>query len=113
VVRFEKLEFSAVDAAGFVAPFDALTADGRDEWIVCGMETHICVWLSARGLRHKGAKVAVVADAVASRSAEHRQLGLGLCEGAGCAIVPAETVVFDWLGKAGSDDFKALSRLIR
>ena len=61
----------------------------------------------------RGLDVHVVADAVASRREENRALGLALCERAGACATPTETVVFDWLERAGSDAFKAVSKLVR
>jgi nicotinamidase-related amidase len=81
--------------------------------VVAGMETHICVYQTARELARRGHEVCVVADAVASRKEENRALGLRLCERAGALVAPTETVVFDWLGRAGTEEFKALSKLVR
>lgn len=108
--RFDKLEFSVCAAPGF-APVEA-RLDGRDQWIVTGMESHICVYQSARALRAGGAAVHVVRDAVVSRTAQNREIGLGLIERSGALVTSTETVVFDLLQRAGGDDFKALSRLI-
>jgi hypothetical protein len=76
------------------------------------MECHICVYQSARALRAGGAALHVVRDAVVSRTAQSRDTGLALIERAGALVTTTETVVFDLLQRAGSDDFKALSRLI-
>jgi len=81
--------------------------------VVAGMETHICVFQTARELARRGLDVHVVADAVASRREENRGHGLTLCERAGALATPTETVVFDWLGRAGTEEFKAISRLVR
>jgi nicotinamidase-related amidase len=81
--------------------------------VVTGMETHVCVFQTARELARRGHDVHVVADAVTSRREENRVLGLALCERAGAFATPAETVVFDWLGRAGTDEFKAISKLMR
>ena len=81
--------------------------------MVLGVETHVCVFQTARELSRRGHEVHVVADAVASRQEENRVLGLGLCERAGSVVTPTETVVFDWLGRAGTDEFRALSKLVR
>jgi len=110
-----------------VEPVDKLTFDALGEpriaravaerapraVVVAGMETHICVFQTARELARRGFDVHVAADAVASRREENRALGLGLCERAGAYATPTETVVFDWLGAAGSDAFKAISKLVR
>jgi nicotinamidase-related amidase len=110
-----------------VAPVDKITFDACEEpriarqlaslsarsVVVAGMETHICVFQTARELARRGHQVHVVADAVASRREENRALGLSLCERAGALVMPAETVVFDWLGRAGTEQFKAISKLVR
>jgi nicotinamidase-related amidase len=101
--RFEKLEFSA--EPGIV--------EERDQWIVCGMETHVCVYQTVRGLAARGRTVHVPADAVCSRTAENKAVGLALAEKAGAIVTSTETVVFDALGRAGTDEFKALSKLIK
>jgi nicotinamidase-related amidase len=108
--RFDKVEFSVCAAPAF-APVES-RLDGRDHWIVTGMESHICVYQSARALRAGGAAVHVVRDAVVSRTAENRDVGLGLIERTGAFITSTETVLFDLLQRAGSDDFRALSRMI-
>jgi nicotinamidase-related amidase len=81
--------------------------------VVVGMETHVCVFQTTRELVRRGHDVHVVADAVTSRREENRLLGLALCERAGAFATPAETVVFDWLGRAGTDEFKAISKRMR
>jgi nicotinamidase-related amidase len=81
--------------------------------IVTGMETHICVFQTAREFARRGFEVHVVADAVASRREENRGHGLTLCERSGAFVTPTESVVFDWLGRAGTEEFKAISKLVR
>jgi nicotinamidase-related amidase len=81
--------------------------------VVVGMEAHVCVFQTARELARRGYAVHVVADAVASRRDDNRTLGLALAERAGAFVTPTETVVFDWLERAGSDAFKAISKLVR
>jgi nicotinamidase-related amidase len=110
VHRFDKLEFSAAAAPAFAALAPGL---GRDQWIVCGMETHVCVYQTARDLVARGWAVHVCADAVSSRTQANREIGLGLMAGAGAVITSTEVCVFDLLGRAGSDEFRALSKVIK
>lgn len=112
VHRFDKLDFSACDAADFPMVRDAL-GEARDQWIVAGMETHICVYQTARELCQLGDVVHVPRDAVVSRFKRNFHVGLDLIERAGGLISSTETVLFDLLGRAGTDDFKALTRLIK
>ncbi len=81
--------------------------------VVAGMEAHVCVFQTARELVKRGYDTHVVADAVTSRREENRQLGLSLCERAGATLTTTETVAFDLLGKAGTEAFKTVSKLVR
>lgn len=108
--RFDKVEFSACAAPAFAPIGQALD---RTQWVVAGMETHVCVYQTVRQLVAHGAAVHVVRDAVLSRTAENLAVGLGLIERVGAITTSTEVVVFDLLERAGTDDFKALSKLIR
>ena len=108
--RIDKVEFSACDVPQFRERLEALNPEAA---VVVGMETHVCVFQTVRELVERGLDVYVPIDAVASRRDDHRVTGLSLCERAGALATTTETVVFDWLGRAGSDEFKALSKLIR
>ncbi len=108
--RFDKLEFSSAATPEFAQLAPRL---GRDQWILVGMETHVCVMQTARDLRRRGAAVHVVSDAVSSRSEANTRVGLEQMRSMGAVVSSLETVVFDLLGKAGSEDFKAMSKLIK
>lgn len=92
---------------------DALLAPGRDCFILAGVEAHVCVLQTALDLLAEGCGVAVVADAVASRTSESRALALDRLRGQGAAVVNVEMVLFEWLEKAGTQAFRALAPLIR
>lgn len=100
-----KTVFSAAAADGF-------DLAGREQAIVCGIETHVCVNQTSLELLDRGLEVHVVADAVGSRSAANRELGLAKLERAGAWISSVETALFELLGGAGSDEFKVVQRLV-
>ena len=81
--------------------------------VVLGMESHVCVFQTARELAKRGHDTLVVADAVSSRTEENRSIGLSLCERAGATITGTESIVFDWLQAAGTDVFRSVSKLLR
>ncbi|MFZ0692965.1 MAG: hydrolase [Alphaproteobacteria bacterium] len=105
-----KMEFSCTEAPGYR---DRLKATGRDQAVLAGIEAHVCVLQTALGLRTLGYPVFVVADAVASRRPASVALALDRMREAGCSIVTAEMVVFEWLGRAGTPEFKELSALVK
>jgi nicotinamidase-related amidase len=106
----EKLHFSCGADAGFTR---ALAATGRKQLVVCGMETHVCVFQTVRDLVEQGYEVHVCADAVSSRTEEHRRVGLELCREAGAFVSLAETAIFDLLHQAGTAEFKKVSALVK
>ncbi|HKA90948.1 MAG TPA: isochorismatase family protein [Haliangiales bacterium] len=108
--RVEKLEFSLAAAPAWEAIGREL---GRDQLVVVGMEAHVCVYQTVRDLCERGATVFVPADAVVSRTRENRDIGLALCAKAGGIITSTEVIVFDALGAAGTDDFRAMSKLVK
>lgn len=81
--------------------------------VVLGMETHVCVFQTVRELVKRGYQTVVVADAVASRKKRNIRLGLDLCRQAGAFVMPTESILFDLMERAGTDSFKAISKLIR
>ncbi len=90
-----------------------LESTGRRQVIVCGMETHVCVFQTARDLAQAGYEVHVCADAVGSRTEEHRKVGLELIREAGATVTTAETAIFDLLHQAGTPEFKKVSALVK
>jgi nicotinamidase-related amidase len=108
--RFDKLEFSAGAAPEFSVLAPKL---GRDQWILCGMETHVCVYQTARDLTARGWATHVCADAVCSRTQRNYRIGLDLMARVDAVITSTEVCVFDLLGRAGSDEFRALSKVIK
>lgn len=109
-LNLEKMEFSAWAAPALAS---AIVESGRSQIIVMGMEAHICVYQTVRDLVHVGYKVHVPHDAVCSRHAENARVGLALAERAGGIVTATETILFDWLHRAGSPEFKAISTLVR
>ncbi|MDX1738340.1 MAG: isochorismatase family protein, partial [Alphaproteobacteria bacterium] len=85
----------------------------RKQIVICGIEAHVCVLQTAIEFNKAGYQVYVVADAVSSRSVENVDLALRRMSYAGVNIVSVEMVLFEWLGKAGSAEFKEVSGLIK
>lgn len=107
---YEKTSFSVCGAQGVLEQLRSL---GTQTVVLAGIETHICVYQSARDLREAGHAVQILADGVASRDDEHRQVGLELCRGLGATITTAETWAFELLGDASRPEFREISRVVR
>lgn len=107
---FEKTAFSCCEATGFV---ERLRAVGADHAILTGLEAHVCVLLTALDLLGRGFQVSVVADAVCARRRANQELGLAQARDAGAVVTATETVVFQWLGRADTDAFREIAKLLR
>ena len=105
VEPIEKVCFSAPQAEDF-------DLDGRDQAIVCGIEAHVCVNQTVLDLLDEGVEVHVVGDGVGSRSAENKEVGLHKAERAGAVISSVETALFELVGRAGTDEFKRVQKLV-
>lgn len=116
VYRFDKTEFSAAATAEFQALPPAQKIGPlmqREQWLVAGMETHVCVYQTVRDLVGPACAVHVLADAMCSRTKANWRMGLNLCREMGAQVTSTEAVVFDLLQRAGSDAFKVLSKQIK
>ena len=107
---FEKIHFSCAAEPGVL---DMLHATGRKQVVLTGSETHVCVLQSALGLLAAGFSVFMVADAASSRTPANRQLAFERLRHAGGQVVSTEMVLFEWLAKGGTDDFRKLLPLIK
>jgi len=102
--------FSSCGADGMA---DILSEPSREQWIIMGMETHVCVTQTCMDLLSQDKTVIVVADGVCSRTRANFKNGLDRMRQAGAIIANTESVLFEWLGDASHKQFRSLSKLIR
>lgn len=110
VAPIDKMCFSCAQSPGFAA---ALSATGRKQIVVCGVETHICVSQTAHDLLHGGFQIHVAADAVSSRTTEKHKLGMERIRDAGVLPCGAEAAVYEWLQEAGTSAFREILKSVR
>jgi nicotinamidase-related amidase len=106
VEPLEKVAFSACRAEGF-------DLGGRDQALVCGIEAHVCVSQTVHDLLDRDVEVHVATDAVSSRTAANRRVGLAKMARAGAVLSSVETALFELLGEAGGEEFKAIQGLVK
>jgi nicotinamidase-related amidase len=101
----DKVRFSAAEADGF-------ELGGRDQALVCGIETHVCVNQTVLDLLAEGIEAHVAADAVGSRTEANRELGLAKMERAGAVVSSVETALFELLRGSDAPAFKRVQELV-
>lgn len=105
-----KTSFSCYGDSGFMRRFEALN---RKQIVICGIETHVCVYQTVADLLNDGCDVQVVTDAVSSRTPENRQTGLDMIREMGAFLTSVETVLFELLRVAEGEKFKQISRIVK
>jgi nicotinamidase-related amidase len=110
VQPISKLCFSCCIDPNFVKK---LEATGRKQVLVAGIETHVCVYQTVRDLLSSGYEVFVITDTVSSRTPENRDVALNLMQDMGAFLTSTEIVLFEMLKTAGTESFKAISRIVK
>ncbi len=106
----DKASFSCRGQEEFCNVFTALD---REQILLCGIETHVCVYQTAMDLMEDGLDVTVVADAVSSRTEQNRQLALTRLSDEGAGIGSTEMVLFELLKTSEHPRFREIARLVK
>lgn len=106
----EKLSFSIM---GEDEIRDAIYALQVKNLILCGMETHVCILQSVFDLKEAGFNPYVAIDTVSSRSKQDWEVGIDSIKRGGGEITSTETILFGLLERAGGNEFKEISRLLK
>lgn len=104
-----KLYFSCCGEPAFMAKFEGF---GRRQAVICGIEMHVCVMQTALDLKEKGYDVFVVADACGSRFPADEEIAKLRFAAAGIHLVTIEMVIFEWLERSGTPEFKEISKTL-
>jgi nicotinamidase-related amidase len=110
---YKPIEKMTFDCCGQPAFLETLKGHGKKTVILTGMETHICVLQTCVGLLQGGINVHVVQDAVCSRTEGNWHTGIEYMRDAGAVVTCTETVLFQLLKVAGTEEFKAISKRIK
>ena len=105
-----KLHFSSARNPAIMGRIETLQPA---QIVIGGIEAHVCVLQTAIGLQEAGYQCFVAGDSTSSRTAANHAAGLARLREAGVEIVTSEMVVFEWLEKAGTPEFRELSRLLK
>ncbi len=105
-----KMCFSCCGNPAFL---EVLLGTGRRQAILVGIETHVCVYQTARDLLDRGFYVEVVADAVSSRSLGNKHIALDRLARHGAEITSAEMLLFELLRTAEAPEFRDVQRIIK
>lgn len=106
----DKSTFSCCGDEAFMGKVDQLKVQTA---ILCGIESHVCVFQTAMDLIQHGLYVHVVADATSSRTNENKTIGLNRMAKEGAVITSTEMLLFELLRDAKHEKFRELAKLIK
>jgi nicotinamidase-related amidase len=111
VPAIDKISFGCFGCEAIVEWF--VQRPGRDQLLVAGIESHVCVVQTVVAALERGLSVHVAADAVGSRSDANARAGLARMERAGAVVSSVEMAVFEMLDRADDEAFKTLLPLLK
>jgi nicotinamidase-related amidase len=106
----EKITFSCAADERFLATVQQLQ---RNQLILCGIETHVCVYQTARDLMRQNRQIVLAADALSSRTPFDRQTGLAYMRDLGGQVMSVEMIMFEILQKAKTKDFQGVADILK
>jgi nicotinamidase-related amidase len=110
VSQIDKVSFDCFAEPGFAAAVQRL---GREQLLVVGMETHICVCQTALAGLRAGYEMHVAADACCSREDDNHANALLRLGTARAVVTTSESAAYELVGAAGTPEFKALLAAVK
>ncbi|WP_394248511.1 isochorismatase family protein [Vibrio profundi] len=92
---------------------EAVSEANVDSWLICGIETHICVYQTAKTLTIEGHNVEVVSDCCSSRTPENKALALSKLQAEGVAVTGLEMCLYELVEDSRAPVFKEILSLIK
>lgn len=108
--RLEKIDFSCLRCLNWGMAAD--DPQGRFKIVIAGIEAHVCVQQTVLDLLSYGFRIYVVADAIGSRKPYDKEIALQRMAACGAIITTSEAVLFEWCERAGTPEFKQISKLV-
>ncbi|MFD2942418.1 hydrolase [Flavobacterium notoginsengisoli] len=106
----EKYNFNAFENQEFK---EAVLKTNRKQWLICGIETHICVYQTAMGLFTNNFEVEIVVDCVSSRSKDSIDVALKKMQQKGIGLTNVEMCLYELVKDSRNENFREILKLIK
>ena len=108
--KIEKTAFSCCDEP---AVLQTAVIQEHKTLIVCGIEAHVCVLQTVVDLIASGYQAVVVEDCISSRNPMDLRVAVERMRAEGAVITTCESILFELTRVSGTDEFKAISHLVK
>ena len=106
----DKITFSCYDDEAIKTRIEE---SGCKNVIICGIESHICILQTCIDLKAAGYNPILVVDCIGSRKLSDKEVALMRAQSEGVTLTTSESILFELTRRAGSDQFKTISKLIK
>lgn len=108
--RVEKMAFSCCDEPRIL---EGLAVSGKENIIVAGIESHVCVLQTVIDLKRNGYHPVVVEDCISSRNLNDKKIAIERMRQEGAIVTTYESLLFELLRYSGSEQFRTISKLVK
>jgi nicotinamidase-related amidase len=109
-LRVEKMAFSCCDEPRVL---EGIAVSGKENIVVAGIESHVCVLQTVLDLKRNGYHPVVVEDCVSSRNPNDKKIAIERMRQEGAIITTYESLLFELLRFSGTEQFRAVSKLVK
>lgn len=108
--HLEKLSYSCCGLNDFNYK---LKNSGKKSVIITGIESHVCVLQTVIDLCSESYQPYVIEDCVSSRNPNDKKIAIERMKKEGAIISTYESVLFELMDVSGTDEFKAISKIVK
>lgn len=105
-----KMTFSCCGIERFTSAIDGFQ---RNQVVLVGIETHICINQTAHQLLESSFEPIVCTDAVSARALDRHKTGVKRLRDAGVTIAHSESIAYEWTGSADHPKFRDVLKLVK
>jgi nicotinamidase-related amidase len=110
---FRPIPKSSFSCCGDEKIMKAIEGMNRQQILITGIESHVCLYQTTKDLLHMGYDVHIVADCISSRTPENRAIGIERMKEAGAKLTSTEMALFELLKVAEGDKFREIVRIVK
>ncbi len=91
----------------------AIIDSGRKQWLICGIESHICVYQTSMDLLENNYEVEVLTDCISSRLAENVKFATDKLQSKGVGLTNIEMCLYELMISSKHPKFKEILKIIK
>ncbi len=108
--KYSKSSFSCIECLDLIKD---LNKKNIKNILMCGLESHICIFQSAMDLLRSNFNIYIISDAISSRSQNNHQISMARLRDLGAIISTVEMAIFELCRSSKNKNFREISQIIK